>query len=350
MAFPSAAVVRYTTALAALASALAVAQSATPAPSGAAPGRLAVIGDGTLYVIRPGDGRKRMVAPLDVSSAAWSRDGRRLAYVGEGAVRTASRPRHVIAPLGGMFTEGVSWAPSGRRLAFAAHAAFAPTARLVVARRDGRRPRVVERGASPYQVPQWSPTGNEIAYFKPSADAQAAIWLVRPTGGGHRLVQRGVVDDGTSLAWSPDGTQLAFVRRLTEAGGSEVGLAVMRANGTKTRAVAAAAAGNEAGIVEVRWSPSGKAIAYLFDPDGPAPETELRLAFPSGAPGRVLVRAPYIDELAWSPDGRWLAYIAEDPSTASGVPMSVWLVRSDGSESRMIARFDEPAYGLAWGR
>src|SRR5919201_3558472 len=156
-------------ALATLATVLALAPGA--APSGARPpGRLAVVGDGTLYVIQASDGRKRIVYPLAVSSAAWSRDGR-LAYVADGAVRAGDRWSRVVASLGARFSVGVSWAPDGRRLVYAFHPAVAATARLVVARRDGGRPRIIDTRVSAYQVPQWSPRGNAIAYFRPSAHA-----------------------------------------------------------------------------------------------------------------------------------------------------------------------------------
>jgi Tol biopolymer transport system component len=309
--------------------------------SNSAKGWIAVEGGGELRALNAQTGRRRRLAVFVESEAAWSRDGRELAYIADGALRATtfrSGKQRVITRLRGRFSIGPQWSPRGDRLAFTLHGAFSDTASLVVVDRDGRRHRVVDRAASSYQVPQWSPDGRRIAYLGSSASA-AAIWVIHPDGRGARTLRRDVLDYPYSLSWSPDGRRLAFVGRTA---GSPSGVAVLVANANGAHAHAVTADTSESdlpSIGDVQWSPAGGRIAFLrWAPNGGASLCVTDLQHGE----RAIVRAPAIDDFAWSPDGRWLAYLIRNPN-------SVWVVRADGSRQKRLGRLYEEAESLAWG-
>jgi Tol biopolymer transport system component len=306
-------------------------------------GWIAVEGNGALSALNAQTGARRQLAVIVMSEAAWSGDGRELAYVADGALRATtvrSGRQRAITDLGGKFSIGPEWSPRGDRLTFTLHGALSDTAELVVVGRNGGHRRVVDRAASSYQVPQWSPDGRKIAYLRNSA-GDAAISVVRPDGRGRRILERDVLDYPDSLSWSPDGRRFAFIGRT---GGSPPGVAVLvaNANGMSAHAVTAATSEfDEPSIGSVQWSPAGGQIAFLrWDPVG---ASDASLCITDRRYGeRVLVRAPYIDDFAWSPDGRWLAYLTEDPN-------SLWVVRADGSRWKRVGRLYDEAESVAWG-
>jgi Tol biopolymer transport system component len=309
--------------------------------SNSAKGWIAVEGGGELRALNAQTGRRRRLAVFVESEAAWSRDGRKLAYVADGALRAMSfrsGKQRVITRLRGRFSTGPQWSPGGDRLAFTLHGALSDTAELVVVGHDGRRRRVVDRAASSYQVPQWSPSGRTIAYLRSSAGA-AAIWVVHPDGRAQHVLEDDVLDYPNSLSWSPDGRRLAFVGRN---GGGSPGVAVLLADANGTHAHAVTADTSESDLPSigyVQWSPAGGRIAFLrWAPNGDASLCVTDLQHGE----RALVLSPSIDEFAWSPDGRWLAYLIRNPN-------SVWVVRADGSRRKRLGRLYEEAESLAWG-
>lgn len=166
-------------------------------------------------------------APSDV---AWSRDGKRLAYVcaggpaasealaastiyviradGTGRVRVATRTRTAFSP---------TWSPDGKQLAFATEpiphtltgqgaAKRTLHSSVYVVALDGTARRRIATDAA---APSWSPDGTSIAY----ESACGGIRLVTPEGSDvtpgpgsacPHLGLRGVP------AWSPDGSLLAI--------------------------------------------------------------------------------------------------------------------------------------------
>lgn len=316
-------------------------------------GWIAVEGDGDIVVVDARNGRKRQVAVFVQSAPAWSPNGRELAYVADGALRAKtmrSAWERPITGLGGGFSVGPSWSPSGGRLAFTLHGAFDDEARLVIVSPNGRKRHTLDRTAASYQWPSWSPDGRRIAYLRHSADGASSVWIVRPDGGGRRLLRRGAFDYPDSLSWSPDGGRIAFIGG---GGGGAVApaLNVLMANGTQPRAVAAVTGvPDQPTVGSVRWSPTGRWIAFLRWGQDDHTGDALCIVDPRTRRERVLAQAPYLDDVTWSPDGRWLAYLTENPATPSGLPFSIWVVRADGSGNQRLARLNERSDGLAWGR
>jgi dipeptidyl aminopeptidase/acylaminoacyl peptidase len=105
----------------------------------------------------------------------------------------------------------------------------------------------------------------------------------------------------------------------------------------------------------IAWSPSGNAIAFLADPDQHFDAFLMDLQEPAleGLGSETLFsihKLLGVDHpgwnVKWSPDGNWLAVVFEGP----GQDYLTYLVRPDGTESRAIAKDENPidARNPAW--
>lgn len=84
------------------------------------------------------------------------------------------------------------------------------------------------------------------------------------------------------------------------------------------------------------WSPDGSRIAF-----DSADETGVHIATidPDGTNRRTLTTADGVQEVPdWSPDGRWIAYNAFTSFDQDPFTISIWIMRSDGSEARQITQ------------
>jgi len=141
-----------------------------------------------VYVVKPdGTGLTRLTSGFDVA-AAWSRDGRRIAWsCGESlCVMNAdgSRKRRVTHASGTNGDEDPAWAPDGKRLVFARAAASSGLA-LYIVRLGGRAVRLTA-GTSGDNAPSWSPNGTWIAFARATGDRTTDLFLIRPDGSGLR--------------------------------------------------------------------------------------------------------------------------------------------------------------------
>ena len=123
---------------------------------------------------------------------------------------------------------------------------------------------------------------------------------------------------GGSPAWSPDGQRLAFVRAS--------GLWIMNGDGTRQRILART---DYPGFPT--WSPDGREIAFLFR-DGPGNAVRLAVVGANGSGFRRLAAADPSDvwpngRLSWSPDGGWIAFTGG---------RSMRIVRLDGKRQRVV--------------
>ena len=145
-----------------------------------------------LSVVRPGPPEERRplgAFPANFRAAAWSPDGRKLAFIAEApgntgvlTVTDAEGGATVrIAPVG---EEGVLlWAPDGDRIAFSSRS---PTDRvfyagLEVIKSDGSgRSQVTQE---PVMAFFWSPDGSKLAFAGVDRRAQALAWFVSDAAG-----------------------------------------------------------------------------------------------------------------------------------------------------------------------
>ena len=179
-----------------------------------------------------GSGLRRITrTSVDESEPTWSPDGRRLAFV-------SSRRRHTdifVAKANGTSwsrltgnnacpEQSPAWSPNGRWIVFAGCGGYPP--RLYLVRPDGTGRRSLPfRG----EDPDWSPDGKRLAYRRSVELRVAAL-----DGSGERTLASNVASPG-GPAWSPDGRTLVFVRRAVRCTYEEATLFLIEADGTAER-------------------------------------------------------------------------------------------------------------------
>ena len=115
-------------------------------------------------------------------------------------------------------------------------------------------------------------------------------------------------EDAQSPQLSPDGSQVIYTRRWVDKMNDkwETTLWVMNADGSHARQL-----GNGS---DVKWSPDGRRIAYIYKGEPSGPQIWVRWMDAEGATSQVthLTEAP--SSLEWSPDGKQLAFTMAVPT------------------------------------
>jgi Tol biopolymer transport system component len=179
-----------------------------------------------------------------------------------------------------------AWSPDGRRLVFVSvrgyDDGFQPyeSNDLAIMRADGSGVRRL--AGDQVADPQWSSRGL-IAFSNAMGRDDPAVWVIRPDGSGPRRV----IEQAGQPAWSPNGRRLALVR-----------------------------------------GPRGGAPFRTLD-------TAIYVAAADGGRLRRVARGFYP---AWSPDGRRLAFIQGRPGRRGRLLWSLYTIRTDGSDRRLVAR------------
>jgi dipeptidyl aminopeptidase/acylaminoacyl peptidase len=341
---------------AATATYLATRGAAPPGPKG--PSELTVLmdgGNGVSGIAAVGTGGRlrtlwrcpeRGIFCGDLTSIAWSPDGKRLAftldelggtsgYIGLHIVNVAtgadlhlpslrvagiSRPqppsffprfqRKAIEQLGCMLPNDVAWSPDGSRLAYACYSPSLRRSAIFTLRANGTRRTLVPTGPSQAHWPAWSPDGKRIAFATQSIAVvrshhrvvgRSSVYVVGLDGTGRTLVAH----DASAPAWSPDGRTIAYesacrgVRLVTLEG---VDVTPGTAAGQPCATI-----GPRVGQAVPTWSPDGTALA-IATPKG---------VYVTAADGTGTRRATSVSSLgifgsgrpAWTPgtgDGRRL--------------------------------------------
>ena len=300
--------------------------------------------EGTRDVYRVGVGPEgqpigapaRLTTGLTLHTIDLSRDGTRLAFadfteyanLATLPIPAGSAVSAVAAvPLtsGHQSIEGMAVSPDGRWLAFDSDR-DGPQAIYRMPTSGGEPERLSADSGDDF-MPSWSPDGNELAYYG-FRDGRRRLYVM-PVAGGASMA---VLDDSGNQRfpdWAPDGHHLVY--HSDRSGRFE--LYTVERNGG---AWAASHKLTSGGGQDARWSPDGRAIAYVRNgelwviaPDGGAPRVVVPGADPSARPVPLLAQ--------WSSDGRTLFFKAADADGRA----SLWSVPAAGGEPRVLVRFDD---------
>jgi Tol biopolymer transport system component len=238
------------------------------------------------------------------SAAAWSPDGRRLAY----------ERRELNVELG-----AVGMGPGPSRVW------------LLDLSSGHTRPLFQDSQMLGYAA-RWSPDGSHLGYFDP----QGGVRVVDLDQDSSQLIPNQLGEMGV---WSPDGQALALVD-LSFAGERYLSY-LLRADLSGGTIQNLSGAETEASDSSPAWSPSGEWIAFGRKalPGGvPTPGQQLWLMRPDGSDARPLVTDPeaHLGSVAWSPDGRALAYLRFQLMQADARP-EIWFLTLDGGAPVKLA-------------
>lgn len=303
------------------------------------------------------DGSDPTVVGPATTVAAFSPDGRQVAFVPSDVTGSGSFELHVartdgggerVLASGGGALNPLAWSPDGA---------------LIVGSREGEGPdENADNGVWTYDVATgeatrihagepapsggrygafgfaWSPDGARIAfvrYDRSAGNAATQVVVVERSGGTFVPVTE---VDGTAIrpSWSPAGDLLVFEslidRYRPDLGGA---IEVARPDGTDRSTLV------DGFVFAPQWSPDGTTIAFTRD-------DELHLMAPDGSDVRRVLAAPEaveggdhtIDIMAgWSPDGNYLAFTRTaccTPGAYGGNPPTAQTVRVDGGELRRV--------------
>jgi Tol biopolymer transport system component len=196
----------------------------------------------------------------------------------------------------------------------------------------------LQPGATPTASPG---ADGRIAFDSDRDGGDGDVWTIDPDGSDPLNLTADSDGDDFEAAWSPDGRRIVFVRDPDKDGPDDFELWLMRADGSGRRQLTDNAAFDQ----EAEFSPSGRWIAFVRDTDGDAgpDDAEIWVMRADGSGQRQLTDNELFDgEPAWSPDGRRIVFHrGADPSPDAG-EVDVFDMRPDGSGVRRLT--NAPGY------
>lgn len=206
-----------------------------------------------------------------------------------------------------------SFSPGGSQLVFAQGL----PGHLHVADADGANRRLLTSGAGEF-APVWSPRGDLIAF-----GVAGGVDVIRPDGSGRRPVWRGKAA-AADVSWSPDGSRLAFLRRSDAQYIADALHIVDVDHGNGVDLLVGPLV-----VHSPAWHPDGDLLAVTRRLS--SDEMEIVTVRADGSDERVFGPG---GDLRWSPDGSRIAYVwhGRCPATRLGV----YVAAADGSNPRRL--------------
>jgi Tol biopolymer transport system component len=282
--------------------------------------------------LRVVDRKGRHVKDLGLAvpqAPAWSRDGRRLAYVRNApngrdwqlvVATVASAKLHPLALPGWRSVHAPVWSPRANSIALLAHAADSLQETLLIVSADGRVVRALLRmsTSAARAPPVWSPDGRKI--LMAIGTVRVSIYAIDIRSGSRRRL----VTNGSDPKLSPNGRLLAYPQH------DGFALHVANADGTHARRLAAEG-------FAPSWAPDSRRLAFLvLSASG---QTLYVIETAVGKRRRLTNLTGCLEDVAWAPKGETIAFTrtAQCESHYTG-PAHIWLVNADGSGLHRLLR------------
>jgi dipeptidyl aminopeptidase/acylaminoacyl peptidase len=216
-----------------------------------------------------------------------------------------------------------AWSADGRHLAFATWRAADRMGSLVVSDTSGLDQRVLTSGAdrAAPSFPAWSPDARSIAVIA-ARDGHPDVWLIGADGTNDRRLTRDGVVPGP-LAWSSDGARLAFTAEHDGAPWVHV-VDVRGGSPTPLTEGVGPSWSPDGSRIAFGWGRSGTGEIYTIASDG----TDLRRLT---ATSSSVLRRAWSWWPAWAPDGSRIAF-----QSNRGGTIDVFVTNADGTNPRNL--------------
>lgn len=230
----------------------------------------AAVGNHTeLFTIKPdGAGIQQLTnwTDSDAINAAWSPDGKRIAFVrswnngNKQQVYTMNADGSGVRSLGGKLRSTVTWLPNDSLLTVRG-------LRFVLVNGDGLGIRDAGIPGTPGDSPCVLGRTNQVAELVSRGDGRSTIFVGR-IGGGNGSLKRLVPWEGINhIACSPDGSQIAFNTPNYESSSQSSNVYTIKTDGSGLREVTHNVGGKIDNIPD-SWSPDGRKFAYISNGTG----------------------------------------------------------------------------------
>jgi Tol biopolymer transport system component len=202
---------------------------------------------------------------------------------------------------------------------------------------DGTGKRVVP-GSGPLQLPQsdpaWSPSGRQLSFrgYYGQGDGQYDLYAVNLNGCHLTRLTHGM--NGASSSWSPTGRQIAF--------SVPFGIYVINASGSGQHRIIVNATKYSYGTDAPAWSVNNRIAFVRYMPAVRA--GEIYTAYADGSSLTPLTHgAPGFGQPSWSPDGKSIAYVANPDSTSA-----IEVAGADGTGAHRVSPLSWTSYSPTW--
>ena len=233
------------------------------------------------------------------------------------------------------------WSSDGKRLLFASNRDGDDE--LYVMDASGKNVRQLTRNRSLDLTPHWSPDGRMIAFASDRGrPGEPEIWVMRFDGSGARRLIASAShpwqDRQYSPTWSPDGRRIIFTMAAT-AENPELYVVGVDGRGLERLTRTGGTLHEPADDTMPDWSADGRKVVFVSNRGRRT--SDLWTMNASGTGQRPLSRRPGSDDWhpRFSPDATTIAFTEH---TLPGGPVSLALMRADGTFLKRLTRGSEP--------